>query len=287
MKYFRFILLASVCVTGVQAATTLDLTTANASATGTASLGGTFRVDQVPNQSTGTGVIDPFLRVQATGNNDSEQGYNTSNGTPFDDKGGVFTRALLLSEVPVVNLGGTNYRQFLLDVNQTGDNPRLSLNQIQIFMGSVDPACPTGKGTKNCGVSVDDSPATDYPVMAAISGTSEIFRMSCASTANCQNTILLDYSLNSGSGSGDMFLYVASSLFTGGTHVIFYSQFGLLGNTAGLYGTNDGFEEWSVLKAPGSPCIGCEVPEPNSALLLGTAVMALGLLLRRRLSAKA
>ena len=39
-------------------------------------------------QPTGTGVIDPFLRVQ---NSPSEQGYNTSGGTPFDDKAGPWT----------------------------------------------------------------------------------------------------------------------------------------------------------------------------------------------------
>src|ERR1044071_4374448 len=36
-------------------------------------------------QSTGTGVIDPFLREQATG---VETGLNTDNGTPYDDKAG-------------------------------------------------------------------------------------------------------------------------------------------------------------------------------------------------------
>ena len=35
-------------------------------------------------QPTGTGYIQPFLRVQ---NDPNEQGYNTSGGTPFDDKG--------------------------------------------------------------------------------------------------------------------------------------------------------------------------------------------------------
>jgi len=40
--------------------------------------------DWTPEQPTGTGLIQPFLRVQA---NPAEQGYNTSGGTVFDDKG--------------------------------------------------------------------------------------------------------------------------------------------------------------------------------------------------------
>ncbi|MEP6685683.1 MAG: hypothetical protein ABJB22_02800, partial [Verrucomicrobiota bacterium] len=39
-------------------------------------------------QPQGTGLIRPFLRVQANG---TEQGYNTSGGTPFDDKAGPWT----------------------------------------------------------------------------------------------------------------------------------------------------------------------------------------------------
>ncbi|HEX8898904.1 MAG TPA: hypothetical protein VF751_09420, partial [Chthoniobacterales bacterium] len=49
---------------------------------------GTTIIQFTQPQPTGTGVIDPFLRVQANG---TEQGYNTSGGTPFDDKAGPWT----------------------------------------------------------------------------------------------------------------------------------------------------------------------------------------------------
>ena len=42
--------------------------------------------DWTPEQPTGTGLIQPFLRVQA---NSTEQGYNTSGGIVFDDKAGA------------------------------------------------------------------------------------------------------------------------------------------------------------------------------------------------------
>src|SRR5262245_31653829 len=94
---FGFALLSVLC-TANALADTIDLTTAGASGSRTAALGGLFAVQQITPQTTGTGAIDSFLRVQADG---SEQGYNTSNGNPLDDKGGNFTRALLLSEIPI------------------------------------------------------------------------------------------------------------------------------------------------------------------------------------------
>ena len=47
-------------------------------------------------QPTGTGVIQPFLRVE---NTPIEQGYNTSGGTPFDDKAGPWTHNLTVADL--------------------------------------------------------------------------------------------------------------------------------------------------------------------------------------------
>src|SRR5438270_14073760 len=59
-------------------------------------------------QPTGTGFIDPFLRVQANG---TEQGYNTSGGTPFDDKAGPWTHNIQFSDLQstAVSLNGQQY----------------------------------------------------------------------------------------------------------------------------------------------------------------------------------
>jgi hypothetical protein len=254
----------------LQAATIIDLTTANATSTQTAALGGSFTVTQIQPQSTGTGVIDSFLRVDS--NATSEQGYNTSLGTPLDDKGGVFTRALSLSEIPIVTIGGIAYRQFLLDINQTNNSPLLSLNQIQIFQAGTD----INNGVVNS--------AGTYPVIG-FSGATQIFEMS-AGSGSPQYTIQMNYSLNPGSGAGDMFLYVRNADFsTSLNNVILYSQFGL---PPGTSSTNDGFEEWAVLKPSGSTCTGdCTVntPEPQSILLLGSLFLGVGQLFRRRFSA--
>src|SRR5438067_13624257 len=57
---------------------------------------GTATFDFTQPQPTGTGVIQPFLRVQ---NDPSEQGYNTSGGTPFDDKAGPWTHNLTYADL--------------------------------------------------------------------------------------------------------------------------------------------------------------------------------------------
>src|SRR5690349_6373427 len=89
------------------AASTLDLTTAGATASVAAIIGGTYRVDQINPQSTGTGVIDSFLRIQGNGN---EMGFNTDATPTLDAKAGTFTHSLHLSDVPIVSLSGTAYR---------------------------------------------------------------------------------------------------------------------------------------------------------------------------------
>src|SRR5947207_13622021 len=77
-------------------ATVVDLTCAN----GCNDLGsftnqyGTSIFQFTQPQPTGTGYIDPLLRVQANG---TEQGYNTSGGTPLDDKGGLCTHDITIS----------------------------------------------------------------------------------------------------------------------------------------------------------------------------------------------
>src|SRR5512145_327412 len=85
-------------------ATTLDLTTAGSSGFIDAAF-----FQQIDPRATGSGVIDPFVRISA--NTDLEEGYNTS-GRPLqydENSSPTFTHDLLLSAVPIVNIGGTDY----------------------------------------------------------------------------------------------------------------------------------------------------------------------------------
>ena len=163
---------------------------------------------QVPDQTTGTGVIEPFLRVQANG---TEQGFNTSVNQVLDNKDGIWTHSLLVSAVPVVNLGGTNYFQILLDINQTGANPLLSLDQLKVYRQA------TG----------------DISTIAGL--TNQIYSLDGAG----DTFIRLNYDLNPGSGAGDMFAYIPVA--GAGDYFYLYSQFG------STNASNDGFEEWATV----------------------------------------
>ena len=65
-------------------------------------------VDYIGNNCTslgaaGSGVFSSFVRVQADG---TEAGYNTDGTLQFDTKSGSFTHSMLLSNIPVVTVGG-------------------------------------------------------------------------------------------------------------------------------------------------------------------------------------
>src|SRR5207237_9444639 len=122
---------ASVVCTTVGYATVVDLTGSNDSGT----INGAQFVFTTP-QPTGTGVIQPFLRVE---NTPTEQGYNTSGGTPFNDKAGPWTHDLLFGNLQntQVTLGGDSHFSLLLDVNEDGGSKSLISLDLLRFCASI------------------------------------------------------------------------------------------------------------------------------------------------------
>jgi len=191
----------------------------------------------------GSGNIDSFVRIQGT---EIQQGYNTDyrgTGFPeFDENTSLsFTHSLLLSSVPTVTNGGTSYREFLLDINQNGE-PILSLDAVKIAVQA--------SGDLFGYSSIFSSPIYDLD-------------------AGGDNWVKLDYSINAGSGAGDMLMYVPDIVFQDGSggylgdYVYLYSKFGE--NSL----ADDGYEEWA--HGVGGPII----PEPATVLLLGLGALAL------------
>lgn len=233
---------------GVAPAATLDLTTAGSSGFIN---GGYFTT--ADNHSTGTGLINPFVRIKG---NDIIEGYNASlsNADLMPNVlTGNFTKDIQLSAIPQVTLADTKtYYEFLLDINQTGSHPLLSLDKIQLYTR------PTAM--------------TDASTLALLTG-SATKRWDLDLGLDGDSKLLLDYSLNEGSGSGDMYAYIPISAFGNAAqsdYLYFYSMFGATGDP---YAENDGHEEWAV-RTPGTPR---RVPDGGSTIaLLGMALLGLG-----------
>jgi uncharacterized surface anchored protein len=196
-------------------ATIVDLSTAGAQGTANGAL-----FEQTATQPTGTGVIRSFVRVQARG---VEQGYNTdARPLQFDEnQSPQFTRSLPIGQLPGVTVNGVSYREFLLDINQKASSPLLSLDELRLYVGQAPDL-------------------TGYdPTTQTLAGLTPIYDMDGAGDV----TVKLNARLSHGSGSGDMFLLIPDSAFTGQSpngYVYLYSKFGE------TWGTNGGFEEWAV-----------------------------------------
>jgi len=165
--------------------------------------------------SSGTGLIDSFVRLQAS---PVEQGYNSSFRPVQFDETNSFNHDLQLAEIPVTVLGGVPYREFLLDINQSGGG-LLSLDKIEVYLSAA-------------------GDITAYPFGPLATKVYDL-------DAGGDNWLRLNAGLSSGSGTSDVLVYLPNSLFDPDiwppeTYLTFYSRFG--DNIA----SNDGFEEWAV-----------------------------------------
>jgi hypothetical protein len=184
---------------------------------------GTAQFDWTPAQPTGTGIIQPFLRVY-NGTGSEEQGYNTSGGTPFDDLAGPWTHDLTFADLmtTAVTINGQNYFKLMLDVNEPGGSKStISLDMLQFFTSTQGSLTTTN--------------------------ISSLGTLRYSFDAAAGDTVLLDAARNHGSGSGDMFAYIPVSAFAGTASTDFvymYCHFG------GADASEGGFEEWSLVVNP-------------------------------------
>ena len=174
------------------------------------------------NQSSGTGIFDPFVRLQGS---PTEQGFNTNAPVTFDAKTGTWTHAILVSAIPVVTISGTRYWELFNDINEGNNTKPVSLNRVEIWF-TTNANITDGTGTTFTGFA---APAT---LQYAFSGS------------------ILINDVNQGSGRGDLrYLVPLTNIPTppAGTYFVLYSQWG---TTSTTYNSDGGFEEWKVRKAP-------------------------------------
>jgi len=202
-------------------------------------------------QSSGTGIFDPFVRLQGS---PAEKGYNTDGTLQFESKAGKWTHAILVSAIPIVTVNGVDYWELFVDINEGNNAKQVSLNEVEIWFttnqfltGYVDP--------------------TGFP--AASGATLEY---------DFEGTILIN-DVNQGSGRGDLkYLIPLTDIPTppAGTWFLLYSEWG--GTTAGpTFISDGGFEEWKVRKVPPRNTIATQVMNTNdeaadTAILDGATV---------------
>lgn len=252
--------------------------------------------------STGTGVFQPFVRIQRSsaganntnsncnGSGDcvnvggtlvpSENGFNSDASTGqinFDTKTGTWTRSVTMSEFEVASGG---YIVLSLDANQLGqaqdDINKIVITQMEIFIGpglSVPESSNTGiEHTGYSGTLFDPSSNQTNDKLLGQS-----WRWSLDSAQNGDVDVVLQASIcdtkgQCGSGHGDLNVFVPLSLlgsFSPTDNFVLYTEY--------LY-ANDGFEEWKFSDAPGQ-----QVPEPGTLALLGASVFAYRFLRRKPL----
>jgi hypothetical protein len=176
-------------------------------------------------QAHGRGTMDSFLRIDANG---VEEGFNTT-ARPFQlDQVKNGTTALTLSQVPVVTVNGTAYREFVLDVNEPGNKGRtLSLDEVRVYVADQG-------NLKNYNGS-----------NGKLGGQSPVYNLDSAGNV----TVMLKSMVNQGPRASEMALLVPNSLFAGksnGSFVYVYSKFG------GSAPAGGDAEEWGVRHNPPS-----------------------------------
>ncbi|GET40678.1 DUF11 domain-containing protein [Microseira wollei] len=189
---------------------TLDLTNPSLQSNGSLqdSLGNTV-LFSLTNYPGGSGATTSFLRLRSGQGSTLERGYNT-NGTKQFDTQKQGTKAILLSDLPTITVDNTTYYEFRIDLNESNSNPQIALSKLQVFQSP-------------------NANLTGYnSTTGQLGGLNPVI--------NLNGTVLLDASLNSGSGVGDVLVYLPGSAFTGNPYIYTYAEF---------QNAESGFEEFS------------------------------------------
>ena len=129
------------------------------------------------------------------------------------------THSLRLDDINQVTIAGINYREFFLDIQETSSAPRLSVDELRVFLGPDGVQSNYGSGMLN--------------------GITPIYNLD----NGVDNWIKLDITVNPAGTVGDMVAYIPNSLFanpSSNPYVYLYSKFG------SNFSSDGSFEEWWV-----------------------------------------
>ncbi|OUL26129.1 hypothetical protein BV378_13460 [Nostoc sp. RF31YmG] len=167
--------------------------------------------------------IDTFLRLESLPETSTKEGFNTDASLvkSRDREKQRLSHSLKLSDVPIVNIGGADYREFILTINEpekTKTNPGLPeivLKKLQIFLGNA-------------------ANLTNYPTFDG--HATKTFDLD-------QNSVLLQ-DINSEHGNHDYLVYISNNFFRDNNqgekkYVYLFSQFS---------DAEGGIVEWAVRK---------------------------------------
>jgi uncharacterized repeat protein (TIGR01451 family) len=196
--------------------------------------------DASSKQSSGTGLFDPFVRIQGSGKTaPTEKGYNTCSQSScggdvsqFDTKTGSWTKAIKASAIPIVDCDGNpntvgNCWELFNDINEGNSAKYISLTKVEVWFTT-------------------SATLTGYPFPVP-GTTNNSLEYQFTGEIKMQD-------VNSGSGRGDLryLIPIAGHPFNSSTYFVLYSEWGSLDTAPDSknFATEGGFEEWKVRKAP-------------------------------------
>ena len=180
------------------------------------------------NQSSGTGLFDPFVRLQGS---PTENGYNTNGAVQFDTKSGQWTHAITESGIPRVPCEvdedpATTEQcwELFVDINEGNNAKYVSLTRMEIWSATS-------------------------ATLVGYNETTHTFASGATRVYDFVGEIQI-HDVNQGSGRGDLRYLVPVQAFPNPWFVL-YSEWGSTTTAPDgkTYASEGGFEEWKVRKA--------------------------------------
>jgi hypothetical protein len=267
-------------------ATKLDLSGLATDGSLAGAVGGTAIFSEISTHPAGTGVFDPFLTINSQGNSKTEQGYNTDGHTALylDQQRPEWNNLLKVSDLAKINIGNINYYAFELDANEPSGMERdhsakvlLSVDNIRIYTSSTD-----NTGAVQSDVSKLETPSPlgtlRFALNDPLKNDSNFNITNWVKMAANTDGIADAQGHNGGSGFSDLIVYIPASDFPNLNDYIFFYNLNGAHFQADVGGdaAEGGYEEWrAVVRTDNVPDGG------NTFVLLGSALLALGLVGRR------